>query len=327
MAKSFQGLEMATSYTHIPVMCQEIMDILAPALSADHPVMVDATLGLGGHSSVALARFPSLRVIGIDRDPQALEIASKNLHEYSARVDLHLATFDQISEVLQGETVDAVLFDLGLSSLQIDSPDRGFSYAQDAPLAMRMDGDTGELSAADVVNTYPGDQLESLLRHNGDEKYARRITQAILLEREKQPFTSSARLVETITSAMPAMNTRHGHPAKRTFQAIRMEVNQERPSLESALPQALDSVKPHGFIAVLSYHSGEDRLVKKAFNHACMDQVPHKLPLVPKEHRAQFVAVTRGALKPTEQETKDNRRAGSARLRVIKRIEVSDERS
>jgi 16S rRNA (cytosine1402-N4)-methyltransferase len=302
-------------------MCEEILSLLAPALNAPDSIMVDATLGLGGHSLAALTRFDSLTIIGIDRDPQALDMARATLSRFGDRVETHQATYDQIEEILQGRRVEAVLFDLGLSSLQIDSKERGFAYAADAPLSMRMDGNDSELTAADVVNTYTAAELEWIFRIYGDEKYARRIAQAIVSEREREPFSTSARLVDVILSAVPVRDTRSGHPAKRPFQAIRMEVNQERAILEKALPDALNVLKVDGRMAVLSYHSGEDRLVKRVFSQAHTDHVPPGVPIVPQEHRAKFALVTRGALKPSQEDAELNPRAKPARLRVITRIE------
>lgn len=311
---------METSYAHVPVMCEEILTLLTPALSTPDAVMLDATLGLGGHSAAALSRFPQLTVIGIDRDPQALDMARSNLGELSSRVETHQATYDQITEILDGRRVDAILFDLGLSSLQIDSPERGFAYAFDAPLNMRMDGDNTELTAADVVNTYSARELERIFRLS-DEKYARRIAQAIVDERDRSPFTTSARLVSVISAAVPAKDPRTGHPAKRVFQALRMEVNSERDCLIRALPQGLDALKVGGLMAVLSYHSGEDRLVKRVFTEAQSDQVPPGIPIVPESYRARFAMVTRGAHKPSDAEAELNPRAKPARLRVITRTE------
>jgi 16S rRNA (cytosine1402-N4)-methyltransferase len=214
-----------------------------------------------------------------------------------------------------------MVFDLGLSSLQIDEVARGFAYAADAPLSMRMDGDDSLLTAADVVNTYSAQHLARVFRDYGEETFANRIAQAIVAEREHAPFTTSARLSQTIVHAIPTGQTRSGHPAKRVFQAIRIEVNDERGGLERALPQALDHLALHGRLAVLSYHSGEDRLVKQAFARASTDQVPPGVPLVPVAQRARFATLTRGAQQPTAAEIGANPRARSARLRVIERIE------
>ena len=306
-------------YDHVPVMCEEVLAFLAPPLSAPGGVMVDATLGLGGHSLAVLRRFDAVTVIGIDRDPQALEAATDRLSQYAGRFEAHQATYDEIPEILGGRGADAVLFDLGLSSLQIDSTQRGFAYSVDAPLDMRMDGDDSTLTAADVVNTYSVEELTRIFRTYGEEKFAARIARAIDAHRASQPFSTSAQLVEVIASAVPQGGTR-GHPAKRVFQAIRMEVNDERDCLERALPRALGCLDLGGRMAVLSYHSGEDRLVKHVFAQAQSDLVPHGVPIVPEQCQAQFRLVNRGALKPSDDEMMSNPRSQSARLRVIERI-------
>jgi len=312
---------MTMTYAHTPVMCEEILTQFEPALSVPDAVMVDATLGLGGHTKAALERFPGLTVIGIDRDPQAIEAATKNLGELAPRLEVHQANYDQLSVILGARRVQGVLCDLGLSSLQIDSFPRGFSYSVDAPLSMRMDGDDSQLTAADVVNTYSFEELTRILRVYGDERYASRIARALIAEREREPFTTSGRLVEVISAAIPARDTRSGHPAKRSFQALRMEVNHERESLKTAIPAALDCLAVNGRMAVLSYHSGEDRLVKQVFAQACSDKVPPGMPIVPANYRARFALVVHGAMKPTNQEMETNPRSHSARLRVITRIE------
>ena len=304
--------------THVPVMCDEILDIFAPVLSTPGAIMVDATLGLGGHSLAALDRFDSITVVGIDRDPQAIETAAARLRPYEGRFEIHQATYDEISTVLDGRKADAILFDLGLSSLQIDSTPRGFAYSADAPLNMRMDADESELTAQDVVNTYSEEDLARIFRIYGEEKYAGRIARAIVDARKSEPFSTSARLVEVIVSAVPQGQTR-GHPAKRVFQAIRMEVNDERTLLERALPKALESLNLNGRMAVLSYHSGEDRIVKHVFAQAQSDHVPHGIPVVPDQFQARFSLVVRGALKPSDDEMMSNPRSQSARLRVIER--------
>jgi len=315
---------MPSTYEHLPVMCSTILDLLAPVLDTPGAVLVDATFGLGGHSLAALQRFSGCTVIGIDRDPQAIALAEQRLSDYAGRFTIHQATYDQIGEILSNGPVDAILFDLGLSSLQIDAVERGFAYAVDAPLSMRMDGDDSALTAADVVNSYSVEQLARILRVYGEESFAGRIARAIVAERELQPFTSSARLAQVVADAIPARQSRTGHPAKRVFQAIRMEVNDERGCLERALPVALDHLALNGRLAVLSYHSGEDRLVKQIFATAQADQVPPGVPVVPEALKAQFQLVTRGALRPDVDEAINNPRSQSARLRVIKRITQTD---
>jgi 16S rRNA (cytosine1402-N4)-methyltransferase len=304
-------------YEHVPVMCDAILTLLGPAFAVEDPVLVDATLGLGGHAEAALSRFDNLHLIGIDRDPQALTAARQRLAPFGDRLETHQDTYDQIGEILGELRPHGVLFDLGLSSLQIDARERGFAYAVDAPLSMRMDGDDSLLTAADVVNTYPVEDLARIFRVYGDEKFAGRIARAIGFERERQPFTSSGPLVATIQKVVGPMTA--GHPAKRVFQALRMEVNDERRSLSEALPIGLDCLAVGGRMAVLSYHSGEDRLVKQVFAERTTDQVPPGLAVVPEGYKAEFRLVTRGAQKPSEEEVMSNPRSGSARLRVIER--------
>ncbi|MDR0285953.1 MAG: 16S rRNA (cytosine(1402)-N(4))-methyltransferase RsmH [Propionibacteriaceae bacterium] len=310
---------MATTHTHVPVMSGEILDALAAPLGRPQALAVDATLGLGGHTAALLERYPGLRLIGIDRDPQALAAARERLAPYASRVEFHEATYDQLGSILAGRRPAAVLFDLGLSSLQIDSPERGFAYAADAPLSMRMDGDDTRLTAADVVGTYTADELRRIFRTYGDEPHAARIARAIIEARERAPLTTSAQLVAVVVAAVPA-GGRTGHPAKRVFQALRVEVNDERGSLERALPQARDALALGGRLAVLSYHSGEDRFVKRLFADAATDQVPPGLAVVPAQLEARFRLVGRGALQPGSDEIARNPRSQSARLRVIERV-------
>ncbi|MDR2973565.1 MAG: 16S rRNA (cytosine(1402)-N(4))-methyltransferase RsmH [Propionibacteriaceae bacterium] len=311
---------MAQSYLHLPVMCAEILDGLAPALADPDPIVVDATLGLAGHAGAILDAFPTARLVGVDRDPQALQLATERLSTFGRRVETFEGTYDQLDQALDGRRAAAVVFDLGLSSLQIDAPERGFAYAHDAPLTMRMDADDTQVTAADVLNTYPVEDLARIFRVWGDETHAGRIARAIVAAREREPFTRSARLVDVVREAIPASEHRSGHPAKRVFQALRMEVNEERALLATALPKALDALRLGGRVAVLSYHSGEDRLVKQVFAEAASDHAPVGLPVVPVGHLAQFRLVTRGALKPTQAEIVSNPRSQSARLRVIERI-------
>lgn len=309
--------------THVPVMLDQTLAVLGPALNRPEAILVDCTLGAGGHASEALTRFPHLRLLGIDRDPQAMELATTRLAPFGERVRFFLGRYDQLLEALDVwgvKKVAGVLFDLGLSSMQIDDTQRGFAYAVDAPLTMRMDSDKDELTAADVLNTYSAKDLAHILRKNADETHAGRIARAIVEAREQEPFTRSARLVEVIADAIPAAARTGGHPAKKTFQGLRMEVNSERQSLEEALPQSLSAIDVGGRIAVLSYHSGEDRLVKRAFADAASDHVPRGTVVVPQSLTAQFRLLTRGAEIPTPEEIATNPRAASAKLRGIERI-------
>ncbi|MGA5351007.1 16S rRNA (cytosine(1402)-N(4))-methyltransferase RsmH [Streptomyces thermodiastaticus] len=308
---------------HVPVMLQRCLDLLAPALQRPDAVVVDCTLGLGGHSEGLLTRFPEVRLIGLDRDKEALRLAGERLAPFGERATLVHAVYDELPEVLRRlgvPRVQGVLFDLGVSSMQLDEADRGFAYAQDAPLDMRMDQSTG-ISAAEVLNTYPPGELVRILRAYGEEKQAKRIVAAIVREREKEPFTTSARLVQLIRDALPqAAKRTGGNPAKRTFQALRIEVNGELAVLERAIPAAVKALDVGGRIAVLSYHSLEDRLVKQVFAAGAASTAPPGLPVVPERYQPRLKLLIRGAELPTEEEIAENRRAAPARLRGAERI-------
>lgn len=311
-----------TEARHVPVLADRIVELLAPALGAPGSIYVDGTLGLGGHAALVLDACPQAGLVGIDRDPHALAVAGERLARFGDRVRLFHAVYHELHEVLAEAgtpRVQAICLDLGLSSLQIDRRDRGFAYAADAPLDMRMDPGS-ELTAAVIVNTWSADELARILRVHGEERNARRIADRIVAARQVEPFTSSARLVEVIADALPAA-ARHtgGHPAKRTFQALRIVVNGELDSLAGVLPAALAALAPGGRLAVLAYHSGEDRLVKRAFARASSDQVPPGVPAVPESYRAGYTLLTRGAERPDAVETEANPRAASARLRAITR--------
>ena len=313
---------------HVPVMAEAVAAHLAPALGRPGAVYVDGTLGMAGHASLVLDRNPGAVLVGIDRDADALELAGRRLARFGDRVHLVRARFDELDRVLAGvgvERIDAMLLDLGLSSLQADRVDRGFAYRVDAPLDMRMDT-RGPVTAADVLNGYAPDELVRVLRDYGEERQARRIVRAIVAEREREPFTTSARLVRTITGALPAAVRAHqgGHPARRVFQALRIEVNGELDALSGVLPVMLDRMDVHARAAVLAYHSLEDRIVKRAFAAAAEDAAPPGLPVVPEHLRARFALVTRGAQRPAAEEIARNPRAASARLRVLERIRPAD---
>lgn len=262
-------------------MLQRCLDLLAPALAEPGAVVVDCTLGLGGHSEALLSTFPSCRLVGLDRDKEALRLSGERLAPFGDRATLVHAVYDELPEVLDRlgiPRVQGVLFDLGVSSMQLDEADRGFAYAQDAPLDMRMDQTTG-MSAAEVLNTYPPGELVRILRAYGEEKQAKRIVSAVVREREKEPFSNSARLVELIRDALPqAAKRTGGNPAKRTFQALRIEVNGELSVLERAIPAAVQALAVGGRIAVLSYHSLEDRLVKQVFAAGCREHRAARAP-------------------------------------------------
>ena len=310
---------------HVPVMAARIVELLAPAL-AGGGTYVDCTLGLGGHARLVLEACPQARLVGIDRDADALAIARERLAPFGDRVALYEAVYDELPDVLAEDGtphVQAIVADLGLSSLQIDRRERGFAYSVDAPLDMRMTQASGP-TAADVLNTYEARDLARILRTYGEERFADRIARRIVAERATEPFTTSARLVQVLTDAIPAATrATGGHPAKRTFQALRIEVNRELEALEGLLPAALAALAPGGRFAVLAYHSLEDRLVKKAFAAATTDTAPRGLPVVPAEHRAGFRLLTRGAERPSPGEEADNPRAASARLRATERLEAA----
>ena len=308
---------------HVPVLRDRIVDLLAPALEHPGAVCVDGTLGMGGHAEAILERCPDARVIGLDRDVEALDLAARRLERFGDRfVGVH-AVYDDIASVLREHadgTASGILFDLGVSSLQLDEPERGFAYRHDAPLDMRMDQSTG-ITAADVLNTYSHGDLARVLRTYGEERFAGRIASAILREREKEPFTTSARLVEVLRAAVPAASQRTGgHPAKRTFQALRIEVNRELEVWERAVTSAIEVLAPRGRIAVLSYHSLEDRITKQAFAAGAHSRTPHGMPVELPEHAAYLRLLTRGAEVPGDEEQHTNPRSASARLRAAERL-------
>jgi 16S rRNA (cytosine1402-N4)-methyltransferase len=308
---------------HVPVLLDRVVALVAPPLQQPGSILVDATLGLGGHSEAVLSRCPEAHVVGVDRDVHALEQAGERLAPFAGRTTLVHAVYDRIPEVLADlgiRSVQGVLFDLGVSSMQLDVRERGFAYAEDAPLDMRMD-DTGGITAAEVLNTYPASELARILRSYGEEKFARQIARAIVREREKEPFDRSARLVELLREVIPAPARRTGgHPAKRTFQALRIEVNDELGVLRRAIPAAIDALAVGGRIVVMSYHSLEDRMVKQAIAARARSTVPDDLPIVPEEHQPELRLVTRGSEKASEAEIAENPRAASVRLRAAERI-------
>ncbi len=315
-----------TSERHVPVMRDRCVELLAPALEKPGSIVVDATLGMGGHSEALLAACPQATLVGIDRDPQALDLAGRRLAGFGERVRLVHAVYDDIPEVLAGlgiDKVSGILMDLGVSSLQLDEADRGFAYSVDAPLDMRMDQTVGE-SAADVLNSYSATDLTRILRDYGEERFAKRIASAIVRERSVQPFTTSARLVEIIRDNVPAATRRTGgNPAKRTFQGLRIEVNQELEVLERAVPAAVEALAVGGRIAVLAYHSLEDRIVKRTFAEQVRSTTPAGLPVELAEHAPRMRLLTRGAELPSESEMAENPRAGSAKLRAAERIRAA----
>ncbi len=309
---------------HVSVMRDECINLLSPAiLSHANPVVIDATLGLGGHTESLLNKFPHVVVIGIDRDTQAIEIASERLSQFGERFISHHSVFDQIANVakLHGHSrVQGILFDLGVSSLQLDQSERGFSYAHDAELDMRMDKSQGK-TAADIVNSYAPGELVRILRTYGEEKFATRIVESIVKEREKAPLHSTTHLATLVKNAIPAATRRTGgNPAKRTFQALRIETNDELGAITRAIPQALELVDVHARLVVMSFQSLEDRIVKNYFQEATTSGTPQGLPVEIAELAAKFALVFNGSQSPSEKEVQENSRAASVRLRAIERV-------
>jgi 16S rRNA (cytosine1402-N4)-methyltransferase len=316
----------AATAVHVPVLLDRVLAVLAPALADRPAVVVDATLGLGGHAEALLAAHPQLTLVGLDRDPIALERSGERLARFAPRTHLVHAVYDEMPEVLDRlglPGVDGILFDLGVSSMQLDLAERGFAYAKDAPLDMRMDPG-GEVTAADVVNTYPVPRLTRVLREYGEERFALRVAQAIDRARRLAPLNSTAELAELVRNAIPAATRRHGgHPAKRTFQALRIEVNGELDSLRTAMPDALAALRVGGRIVVLSYHSLEDRIVKQSLAALAKDTTPPGLPVALAERGPQLRLIGRSGEPASDAEIEANPRAASARLRAAERIRES----
>jgi 16S rRNA (cytosine1402-N4)-methyltransferase len=307
-----------SEYAHLPVMADRVVALLAPALQEPGAILVDATLGLGGHSAALLRSCPNAQLVGIDRDPRALQMARGRLDDFAGRTTLIHAVYDQVGPVLAElglPRVHGVLFDLGVSSMQLDDAGRGFAYSYDSPLDMRMDP-TSQLTAADVVNGYTVAELTRVLRVYGEERYARRIAQRIV---DSRPLSSSAELVAVIRESVPAPAQREGgHPAKRTFQALRIEVNDELGALERALPAAIDALAVKGRIVVMSYQSLEDRITKQIFAQHLLDDVPLDLPVA--GHGPELRLLTRGAERASDEEIAANPRATPVRVRAAERI-------
>ncbi|MGA9871889.1 MAG: 16S rRNA (cytosine(1402)-N(4))-methyltransferase RsmH [Rhodococcus sp. (in: high G+C Gram-positive bacteria)] len=315
----------------MPVRLERSDQLLGPALISaekhgDTPVMIDATLGLGGHSEHFLRTYPTMRLIGLDRDPDALARAGRRLSEFADRTTFVHTTYDGIEDALDSaglppiESVHAILFDLGVSSMQLDEADRGFAYSVDAPLDMRMDPTVG-LTAADVLNTYSHGDIARVLSTYGEERFAGRIASAVLRVREQTPFTTSAALVELLYSAIPAATRRTGgHPAKRTFQALRIEVNRELESLEKAVPAGLDALALGGRVVFMSYQSLEDRVVKKELAPRVKSRSPEGLPVELPGMGPELRLLTKGAERASDEEIEENPRSAPVRLRAAERI-------
>ena len=300
------------------------VDLLSPSILAhENPVVVDGTLGLGGHSEALLERFSNLTVIGIDRDQAALTKARIRLAPFGERFKSSHAIFDQFTEVIESfgfSQVNGVLFDLGVSSMQLDEGNRGFSYSHEAPLDMRMDQSRG-ITAAEIVNTYQPGELVRILRVYGEEKFATRIVENIVKARAIAPLNSTTELAALVKESIPAATRRTGgNPSKRTFQALRIAVNDELGAIERAIPQALDRIVTGGRVVVMSFQSLEDRIIKEYFAEASTSKSPRALPVELPEYAAKFKLVFNSSEKPTEAEVAENSRAASVRLRAIERV-------
>lgn len=311
------------SELHQPVMLERCLEILGEALQSDNAVLVDGTLGLAGHSEAFLQRFPKLTLVGIDRDANALKLAKQRLAQYSNRIHLVQGVYSEIPEVLEDlgiKFADAILLDLGVSSMQLDNTDRGFSYSQNAPLDMRMDNSTGS-TAAEVINDYSEKDLARIFKLYGEERFAKPIARRIVQLRAVEPFLSSKQLTEVIGKVVPFIPGKSsGHPAKRVFQALRIEVNNELGILEATMPQVISALRIGGRVVVLSYHSLEDRIVKQALVSASSSSAPVDLPIELAQHAPKLRLLVRGAEKATDEEIQINPRSASVRLRAAEKI-------
>ena len=309
---------------HISVALDRCIALLSPAIeSSSNPVVVDATLGMGGHTRALLVKYPQLKVIALDRDLSAIEIATSNLSDVSDRVVIVHAVYDELALVLAklGITeVDGILFDLGVSSMQLDQAERGFAYSQDAPLDMRMDQSSGP-TALDILNTYTYGELVRVIRNYGEEKFATKIADNVIKAREAGTLRTTKDLAEIVKNSIPAPARRTGgNPAKRTFQALRIEVNQELAVLERAMPQAINAIRIGGRLVVMSYQSLEDKIVKKALSEVVASHSPLGLPFDLPNSAASYKLVINGSEGATVSEIEMNARAQSMRLRALERV-------
>ncbi len=314
------------SHLHQPVMLERCLELLAPGIVGNNPVVVDATLGLGGHTEALLSTYANLTVIGFDRDPVALELASERLSRFTDRFHGVLATYDQLTSALSElgiSQVQGVLFDLGVSSMQLDQSERGFSYAQDAPLDMRMDQSRGQ-SAAELLAESSEEELTKIFRTYGEEKFASPIAKAIVKQRTTQPIARSSQLNQLVEGVVPkTFGKQTGHPAKRIYQALRIAVNDELAILSEAIPQAISALAPGGRIVVMSYHSLEDAIVKQAFQTAASSSTPIELPIELPGSGPRLRVITKGVERASELELSTNPRAASARLRAAEKLEAA----
>lgn len=313
---------------HVPVLVEETLDLLAPERGG---LYADCTLGLGGHAEALLERFPEARLLGIDRDPEALARSGERLARFGDRVRLAEGEFGRLDEVLARELgpgwrteggLAGILADLGVSSMQLDTPERGFSFRFDAPLDMRMGG--GELTAAEIVNGYPEDDLERIFREYGEERQAKRLARAVVDARRPAPISTTAELKELIDRVKRVEHRKRGRegrvdPATRVFQALRIEVNQELEGLASFLDHAVQSLETEGRLVVISYHSLEDRIVKhrlREMDRGEVDRVTGR----PLAETRLIEVLTKKPVRPSEAEVAYNPRSRSARLRAARRV-------
>ncbi len=309
-------------FKHIPVLFHEIMDIMAPQPGE---VFVDCTLGGGGHSRGFLERMgDDGRLIGIDQDTNALQAAGANLAEFGQRVTYVHSNYNNLDEILNTyapDGVDGILFDIGVSSHQLDEKDRGFSYMQDAPLDMRMN-QSQTFSAWDVVNTYSEDELHRIIKEYGEERWAKRVAQFIVAFRKEKPVETTGELVDIIKRAIPKGAREEGsHPAKRTFQAIRIEVNDELGVLTRTISVAAKHLRKGGRLGIISFHSLEDRIVKEQFRHLASDCIcPPELPFCQCDKVSEVKILTRKPVTATKEELEANSRSKSAKFRAVEKI-------
>ncbi|WP_309133023.1 16S rRNA (cytosine(1402)-N(4))-methyltransferase RsmH [Brevibacterium sp.] len=311
---------------HVPVLLERVVELIGVGVEAARdagiaPVVVDGTLGMGGHSEAILDRYPDVHLIGIDRDLQAIDIAGSRLERFSSRTDIVHAVDDELPGILSDlgiEQISAILLDLGVSSLQLDEDERGFSYSRPAPLDMRMD-QSQTLTAAEVLATYPEAELRRILREYGEEKMAGRIAKIIVADREHTPWETSQQLAAMLGRVLPETKKR-SHPAKRTFQALRIEVNDELGVLKTALPEALRALHIGGVAVIESYQSLEDTIVKKVFRAGTTSAAPPEMPVVPEALQPWLREIVRGSELADDEEAERNPRAKSVRLRAVQKI-------
>ena len=309
---------------HTPVALDRCIALLSPAIESNaNPIIIDATLGMGGHSKALLLKYPNLKIIALDRDLSAIKVATDNLSDVIDRIEIVHAVYDELSAVLANlgiEKVDGILFDLGVSSMQLDQADRGFAYSQEAPLDMRMDQSSG-LSALDILNTYSYGDLVRVIRNFGEEKFATKIADNIIKARAAGTLSTTKDLAEIVKNSIPAPARRiGGNPAKRTFQALRIEVNQELSVLERAMPQAIEAIRVGGRLVVMAYQSLEDKIVKKAFAEVTESHSPLGLPFDLPNSAASYKLIISGSEGASDEEIAINARAQSMRLRALERV-------